>query len=39
MRAQPVEQNMINATVAELVRLTEQFKGEYDGWETQIVTQ
>ncbi len=39
MRAQPVEQNLIDATVSELVQLAEQFDGEYDGWETQVITQ
>jgi uncharacterized protein (TIGR01619 family) len=39
MRAQPDGQNMMDATVVELVQLTEQFEGEYDGWETQVVTQ
>jgi len=39
MLAQPVEHNLIDATVRELVQLTEQFKGEYDGWETQVITQ
>lgn len=39
IRNQPVEQALINATVCELVSLTEQFEGEYDGWETQVVTQ
>lgn len=38
-RNQSVEQDLINAAVSELVQLTEQFEGEYDGWETQVVTQ
>ncbi len=39
IRNQTVEQSLIDATVNELVQLTERFGGEYDGWETQVVTQ
>lgn len=38
-RTQSVEQEHIDATVIELVRLAQRFEGEYDGWETPIVTQ
>jgi uncharacterized protein (TIGR01619 family) len=39
IRNQSVEQDSIDTTVGELVKLTEQFDGEYDGWETQVVMQ
>jgi uncharacterized protein (TIGR01619 family) len=39
VRTQPVEQALIDATVIELLRLTQQFQGEYDGWETPVITQ
>jgi uncharacterized protein (TIGR01619 family) len=39
VRTQSVEQEHIDATVIELVRLAQRFEGEYDGWETPIVTQ
>ena len=39
IRTQPVEQEHIDATVLELLRLTERFEGEYDGWETSVITQ
>jgi len=38
-RTQPVEQGLIDATVIELLRLAQRFEGEYDGWETPVVTQ
>jgi hypothetical protein len=38
-RTQSVEQNSIDATVIELVRLSRCFDGEYDGWETPVVMQ
>jgi uncharacterized protein (TIGR01619 family) len=38
-REEPVEQPEIDKTVAELVRKVQKFDGEYDGWETQVVTQ
>jgi uncharacterized protein (TIGR01619 family) len=38
-RTQPVEQDLIDATVIELLRLAQRFEGEYDGWETPVVTQ
>jgi uncharacterized protein (TIGR01619 family) len=38
-RTQPVEQDRIDATVIELLRLAQRFDGEYDGWETPIVSQ
>ena len=39
IRTQAVEQAQIDATVVELLHLTRQFQGEYDGWETPLVTQ
>jgi len=39
VRTQPVEQALIDATVIELLRLTQRFQGEYDGWETPVITQ
>jgi len=38
-RRQPVEQGLIDATVIELVKLSQRFEGDYDGWETPVVTQ
>jgi regulator of RNase E activity RraB len=38
-RTQSIQQNEIDATVLELLDLAESFNGEYDGWETPIVTQ
>jgi regulator of RNase E activity RraB len=38
-RTQPVKQELIDATVIELLRLAQRFEGEYDGWETPIVSQ
>jgi uncharacterized protein (TIGR01619 family) len=39
VRGQPVEQELIDGTVIELLRLAEQFHGEYDGWETQVTAE
>jgi uncharacterized protein (TIGR01619 family) len=39
VRTQAVEQALIDATVIELLHLTRQFQGEYDGWETPLITQ
>ncbi len=36
---QDVMQETIDATVIQLCRLADEFQGEYDGWETQVVTQ
>ena len=38
IRRQSVEKELIDATVIELLRLVERFQGEYDGWETPVVT-
>jgi len=38
-RSQPVNQEIMDVTVVELFRLALQFGGEYDGWETPIITQ
>lgn len=38
-RVQSVEQSSIDHTVSELLKLSQRFNGEYDGWETPIVTQ
>ncbi len=38
-RIQSVEQAVADAIVLELLQLAQQFDGEYDGWETPIVTQ
>jgi len=38
-RAQPVEQASIDRTVIELFHFAKRFDGEYDGWETQVITQ
>lgn len=38
-RNQAVDQESIDSTVFELLRLSQQFDGEYDGWETQATTQ
>ena len=38
-RTQPVDQEQIDETVVELLGLTQHFEGEYDGWETPIVSQ
>jgi regulator of RNase E activity RraB len=39
IRTQSVEQDQIDATVIELLRIAERFEGEYDGWETPVITQ
>jgi uncharacterized protein (TIGR01619 family) len=36
---QAIEQALIDKTVIELFRLTRRFAGEYDGWETRVITQ
>jgi uncharacterized protein (TIGR01619 family) len=38
-RTQSVEQGSIDQTVIELLRLCRGFDGDYDGWETPVVTQ
>jgi uncharacterized protein (TIGR01619 family) len=38
-RTQSIEQNSIDRTVLELLNLSRHFDGEYDGWETPVVTQ
>jgi uncharacterized protein (TIGR01619 family) len=38
-RTQSVDHELIDATVIELLGLTQRFEGDYDGWETPIVTQ
>jgi len=38
-RTQSIEQASIDRTVIELLNLAQRFEGEYDGWETPIVTQ
>jgi uncharacterized protein (TIGR01619 family) len=38
-RSQPVDQKCIDETTIELVRLAQRFDGDYDGWETQVITQ
>lgn len=39
VRTQAVEEALIDATVLELLHLTQRFQGEYDGWETPLITQ
>ena len=39
VRNQPLEQVLVDATVIELLHLSRQFLGEYDGWETPLITQ
>jgi len=39
VRTQAVEEALIDATVIELLHLTRQFQGEYDAWETPLITQ
>lgn len=39
VRNQAVEEALIDATVIELLHLTQRFQGEYDGWETPLITQ
>jgi regulator of RNase E activity RraB len=38
-RTQSIEQSSIDGTVIELLNLSRRFDGEYDGWETPIMTQ
>jgi len=38
-RTQSIEQASIDRTVIELLHLSQRFDGEYDGWETPVVTQ
>jgi uncharacterized protein (TIGR01619 family) len=38
-RTQSIEQASIDSTVIELLQLAQRFDGEYDGWETPLVTQ
>jgi len=38
-RTQSIEQQTIDTTVIELLRLAQRFDGDYDGWETPVVTQ
>jgi uncharacterized protein (TIGR01619 family) len=38
-RIQSIEQNSIDRTVLELFNLARRFDGDYDGWETPVVTQ
>jgi uncharacterized protein (TIGR01619 family) len=38
LKSQPVEQETIDATVMELFVLAEECNGEYDGWETKIMS-
>jgi regulator of RNase E activity RraB len=38
-RKQPIDQNSIDKTVIELLNLSRKFGGDYDGWETPVVTQ
>lgn len=38
LRTESIEQDVIDATVFELLRWCEQFGGDYDGWETQVTT-
>jgi regulator of RNase E activity RraB len=39
LRTQPVEQELIDNTVIELLRLAQQVRGQYDGWETPVTTE
>jgi uncharacterized protein (TIGR01619 family) len=38
-RTQSIEQKLIDQTVLELLRLCHNFNGDYEGWETRVVTQ
>jgi hypothetical protein len=38
-RTQSIEQKSIDSTVIELLHLSRRFDGDYDGWETPVVTQ
>lgn len=37
-RTQPIDQELIDQTTVELLRLAKRFGGEYDGWETPVTT-
>lgn len=39
VQTQPVQQAAIDDTVIRLLHLAQSFGGEYDGWETQVITQ
>lgn len=39
VRTQAVEESLIDATIIELLHLTQQFQGQYDGWGTPLITQ
>jgi regulator of RNase E activity RraB len=39
MRKQSVDREQIDASVIELFRLAQQYEGDYDGWETPVVTE
>jgi len=38
-RTQSIEQQLIDQTVIELLRLCGTFNGDYEGWETPVITQ
>ncbi|HEY3974062.1 MAG TPA: DUF695 domain-containing protein [Candidatus Sulfotelmatobacter sp.] len=38
-RTQSIQQKLIDQTVIELLKLCRNFDGDYEGWETQVVTQ
>jgi hypothetical protein len=38
-RTQSVKQEVVNTISLELLEMARRFDGEYDGWETQIMTQ
>jgi regulator of RNase E activity RraB len=38
-RTQSIEQRLIDQTVIELLTLCRNFNGDYEGWETPVVTQ
>jgi regulator of RNase E activity RraB len=38
-RTQSIEQRLVDQTVIELLRLCRDFNGDYEGWETPVVTQ
>lgn len=39
VRVQPIDKESIDATAIQLLDLSQGFEGEYDGWETRVVTQ
>lgn len=39
IRVQPIDKESIDANAIELLDLSRDFEGEYDGWEAQVVTQ